>query len=471
MLTMANQRVSPAGWIPVIALAIATLALTGCATPPPAPSPAVPDVPVPPAWIAPPLVGEPIDLTTWWRAFADPALDGLVARALESSPDLEVSAARLRVAQAMAQEAAARLGPRVSFVGTPQQTANGRSTYFQSGLDAQWDIPLPLREAATRGVAEADIQSVLVDAQAARATLVAEVARAYVEMRAAEREQHLLRQLAAQADERERLTRVLLQTNQIAADEVQTAVMAQVQARAALSQPVAQAAQARVRLGVLLGDLQAELPPPVGDATLPPRLPLGLSALPADLVRQRPGIRRAEQSVLRAAHAAGLARADSQPRISLAGFIGLSAAISGPASGAVRAVLSAGPAFSIPLFDGGERAAAWRARDAEFDVARASYKQAVLQGVAEAQSALLQLDHERQRLAATAAVEESVRVRAASAETQARLGLADGFQRAEARSAALQASRDTLRAGLAEQVAYIALFTSFGGAGLPLASP
>lgn len=426
---------------------------------------------MPAVWVAPPLVGEPVDLTTWWRAFGDPALDGLVARALAGSPDVDAAAARVRAARAMAQELAARLGPQLSLVGAPQQTANGRSTYFQAGLEGRWDVPLPDRLTASRGVAEADQQLALADEQATRATLVAEVARAYFEMRAAERDRHLLTQLAAEAAERERLTRLLLQTDQVGADEVQSTVVAAVQARAAALEPAAQAAQARARLGVLLGDLQAELPPPVADADLPARVPLGLTALPADLVRQRPGIRRAEQTVLRAAHAAGLARADAQPRISLAGLVGLSAAITGPASGAVRAVLSAGPSFSMSLWDGGALAASQRARDADFDVAAALYRQAVLQGVAEAQSALLQLDHERQRTAATVAVEEAVRQRANATEVQARLGLTTGFQRADARSAAVQARRDTLRAGLAEQVAYVTLFTAFGGASLPASAP
>lgn len=447
------------------------LGLVGCAAPLPAPVPAVPEVPVPAVWVAPPEGGANVDLTTWWKAFGDRALDGLVARALEAAPDVEASAARLRAATAMAEEATARLGPRLSFVGVPQQTANGRSTYFQSGLSAEWNVPLPDRQTAARGVLDADMQLALADQQAVHAILVAEVARAYFELRATEREQHLLQQLAALADERERLARVLLRTRQTAADEVQSAVLASVQARAAVLEPTTQAALARARLGVLLGDLQAVLPPPIGDAAAPPRALLALGALPADLVRQRPAIRRAEQSVLRAAHVAGLARADAQPRISLAGLLGLTAAISGGASGGLRAVLSIGPSFSMPLFDGGERAATQRARHAEFDVATALYRQAVLQGVAEAQSALVQLDHERQRAVAAAAIEEALQRRAQAAEVQVRLGLADGFQQAAARAAALQARRDTLRAGLAEQVAYVALFTAFGGASLPPVTP
>ena len=50
-------------------------------------------------------------------------------------------------------------------------------------------------------------------------------------------------------------------------------------------------------------------------------------------------------------------------------------------------------------------------------------------------------------------------------------GLADGLQRADARRVALQASRASLEAARAEQLAYVALFTSFGGAALPGAAP
>ena len=153
------------------------------------------------------------------------------------------------------------------------------------------------------------------------------------------------------------------------------------------------------------------------------------------------------------------------------GLIGLTASISGPASSSLRGVFSAGPAFSIPLFDGGQREANQLARHAEFDEATALYRKAVLQGVAEAQSALIQLDLEHQRVAAALAAKSAAQRLAGSTDAQARAGLVDGLQRADARRAVLQASRASLEAALAEQVAYVALFTSFGGAALPGAAP
>lgn len=462
----------------IYVLCLSALALAGCVASPPAPSAAVPVVAVPTAWAASAgsaasseAAATPVDLTSWWRSFEDPELDALVARSLVAAPDLEACAARVRAVRSTAQASNASLGPQLSLVGMPQQSPDGRDNYFQSGIAGQWNVALSQRRSALVGLADAELQIALADEQSARATLVAEVARTYFEMRAAERDQQLLNQVVALADERSRITRVLWQTRQLSAAEVDSAAAIGVQVRSAAAQPAAEAAQARVRLAVLLGDLQAALPAPANSAAPAARVALGLSALPADLVRQRPGVRRAEQSVFKAAHAAGLARADAQPQISLLGFVGLNFLVSGPASSSLRGVFSAGPAFSMPLFDGGQREANQSARHAEFDVATALYRKEVMQAVAEAQAAMLQLDLERQRTAAAVAVEDTALRRVETTDAQVRAGLADGLQRTEARRAALQASRESLRSALAEQVAYVDLFTAFGGAALPAAAP
>jgi NodT family efflux transporter outer membrane factor (OMF) lipoprotein len=462
----------------IYVLCLSALALAGCVASPPAPSAAVPVVAVPTAWAASAgsaasseAAATPVDLTSWWRSFEDPELDALVARSLVAAPDLEACAARVRAVRSTAQASNASLGPQLSLVGMPQQSPDGRDNYFQSGIAGQWNVALSQRRSALVGLADAELQIALADEQSARATLVAEVARTYFEMRAAERDQQLLNQMVALADERSRITRVLWQTRQLSAAEVDSAAAIGVQVRSAAAQPAAEAAQARVRLAVLLGDLQAALPAPANSAAPAARVAPGLSALPADLVRQRPGVRRAEQSVFKAAHAAGLARADAQPQISLLGFVGLNFLVSGPASSSLRGVFSAGPAFSMPLFDGGQREANQSARHAEFDVATALYRKEVMQAVAEAQAAMLQLDLERQRTAAAVAVEDTALRRVETTDAQVRAGLADGLQRTEARRAALQASRESLRSALAEQVAYVDLFTAFGGAALPAAAP
>ena len=180
----------------IYVLCLSSLALAGCVASPPAPSAAVPVVAVPTVWAAPvaaaasaATVAAPVDLTSWWRSFKDPELDALVARSLGAAPDLEACAARVRAVRAMAQASNASLGPQLSLVGMPQQSPDGRDNYFQSGIAAQWNVPLSQRQSALKGLADAELQIALADEQAARATLVADVARTYFEMRAAERDQ------------------------------------------------------------------------------------------------------------------------------------------------------------------------------------------------------------------------------------------------------------------------------------------
>jgi multidrug efflux system outer membrane protein len=125
----------------------------------------------------------------------------------------------------------------------------------------------------------------------------------------------------------------------------------------------------------------------------------------------------------------------------------------------------------MPIFDGGQREANQLARHAEFDAATALYRKEVMQAVAEAQAAMLQLDLERQRMDAAVAVKDAALRLADNTDAQMRAGLADGLQWTEARRSALQASRDSVRSALAEQIAHVDLFTAFGGAALPAPTP
>ena len=49
--------------------------------------------------------------SAWWRGYGDPQLNALVEEALAGSPDVAIAAARLRAAEAAAQQAGAALVP------------------------------------------------------------------------------------------------------------------------------------------------------------------------------------------------------------------------------------------------------------------------------------------------------------------------------------------------------------------------
>src|SRR3546814_8310808 len=90
-----------------------------------------PGIAVPPAYQEAPTVAAPgaqIDPAYWWKAFGDPELDALVARALADNPTIAVAASRVR--QARLQEIAA--GAR----GLPTVDASGNATHVHFSKNA-----------------------------------------------------------------------------------------------------------------------------------------------------------------------------------------------------------------------------------------------------------------------------------------------------------------------------------------------
>ncbi|MEY3252221.1 MAG: hypothetical protein RL227_1194, partial [Pseudomonadota bacterium] len=168
---------------------LALAALAGCATPDIPDREAAPGVAVASAWQAPlPHGGRSEDLARWWSRFDDPLLPELIAAAQAASPTLASAQARIERARAAVVASGAQATPRLDAVGQVLQGRNvpdaPTSTSASLGLQASWELDL------FGGVAEAGRASVqrLRGAEAgwheARVSLAADVATAYVALRA-----------------------------------------------------------------------------------------------------------------------------------------------------------------------------------------------------------------------------------------------------------------------------------------------
>lgn len=433
------------------------------------------------------------DLATWWRALGDPALDDLVARALAGNLPLAAAGERLRASRALLPTADSAFRPNLRFATTSGPSPDSRTSYFQAGFDAQWEFGLFGRAEATADMANAEAGLAQADVQAARASLVAEVVRTHLEWRHAERRLALLDQDIALQRRLLALTDARIRTRQAAGDELTRAQLGVAQAEALRTDPLTTMARCRQQLTVLLGDRNAVLPyalPPgpgasnpavqtalrsASPATPAPAPARDLSALrieqtPADMLRARPEIRHAEQQVLKAAGAAGVARADLSPRIGLGGALSAAAAIIGVHSDrGLHGTLALGPTIDMPLFDWGARQAALQARHAELDAALLGYRQSVLEAVAEVQTAMATLSLQVERVAALQRAREAVGGIERGAATRVRLGLADEFETSRARGGIVQADLALADAELAQQLAFVALYKALGGAAMEAA--
>jgi outer membrane protein TolC len=190
---------------------------------------------------------------------------------------------------------------------------------------------------------------------------------------------------------------------------------------------------------------------------------------PADLLRTRPEIAAAEAEVLRAAGEAGIARADVYPHIGLGSSLDWSVNLLSHhhfiRSG--DGIFSAGPVIDMPLFDWGMRTAQARSRKHELRAAVYAYRQAVLQGVAETETAMgdLQLAHQREdsALQAVQALNDNV----AALDKRRGLGLSNTLELQGALIAQDDAQLGLVAARAERDLAYVSLYKALGGAPQP----
>jgi NodT family efflux transporter outer membrane factor (OMF) lipoprotein len=422
-----------APWI-VLLPALATVWLSGCSV---GPDYREPNMPVPADWSEPVEGGVTrgqTDVSQWWTTFGDPTLDALVARAVTANYDLRMAEARLRQSRAQREAVAAdfwpvgnasasytrqRISGNTTIAGLAGSLTGGpgagsaasdppagalpsgfplESNLYQTGFDAAWEMDMFGGQRRALEAATADLEASADARRGALVSLLAEVARDYVELRGLQRRLALAQETIVSQRETLQITRQRVQG--ALAGELDVA-----QASALLSGTQAQvpALEASIRqtihkLSVLLGQppdaLTAELSPAAPLPAGPPPVPIGL---PSDLLRRRPDIRQAERQLASATAQIGVQVAELFPKFSLTGSVGLQSADAGNWFTGDSRYWSFGPAVRWRVFDTGRIKAQVRARNARQEEALANYEKTVLTALQEVEDALVAYAKERVR--------------------------------------------------------------------------
>ncbi|PWW48688.1 NodT family efflux transporter outer membrane factor (OMF) lipoprotein [Melaminivora alkalimesophila] len=470
----------------LLALA-ATAALAGCTlTPPP---PAVP-APVPSAWQAPlPHGGSVERLGAWWHErLEDPVLPALIADAQALSPDVAQAAAQL--AQARAQVAAARsaLLPQVdgqlnASRGFNEQLMAVAST-AQAGVQAGWELDLFGRAGAQQQAARERSAAAQAQWHAARVSVAAEVAQQYSNWHHCRRQQAV-----AEADARSRgeTARLSAESERAGFTAPATAALASASHADARARAAQQQLQCELIVKALVAlsgrdeptlreQLQAAAP------LRPPAQLFAVDALPARVLAQRPDLHAAEREVAAASAEVGAAQAERYPRLQLLGSVGRGWVSTGGASMASN-TWSVGPvALTLPLFDGGRRAAQVDAAQARYEAAAARYRGLARQAVAEVEQALARLDSTARRSSDAERAAAGYRRSFEATEARWTAGLASLVELEDARRTQLASEMALVALENERMAAWIALYRAAGGgfdradveppaAGRPVARP
>lgn len=453
---------------------VVTALLTGCTVGPNYQKPAIA---IADQWLEPATIGEVDRL--WWHQFKDPALAGLIDRALASSPDLKEAQARVAEARANRDASAGRRLPEVTAKGSATDnrvSENGqlpvanipgfdpRYSLYDIGFDASWELDLWGRNRRGVEAASARAEAAEWSRRDIMLTLISEIARNYVELRKAQADEALAQGDLDANGSLSRLTALRYragEANRIEADE---AASQRASSEATLEQVRAGAAVATYRIATLVGVAPEAIVPQLRVAAPIPLPPATIaSGVRSELLQRRADIRRAEREYAAATADIGAARADLFPRFSLLGNLGQQARSPGDLLSSASTRFSIGPSFSWPIFSFGRIRAQIRASDARADAAAARYEKTVVSALSDSESAANRFA--RSASALMAARKASQREQSAFDLTtlRARRGEGDNLSLARAKLRLLQVRRADADASAAYSISAVVLFKTLGG--------
>lgn len=415
----------------------------------------------------------PAPAPDWWRGFGDAELTRLVERALAANADIAQAAARVEQAEAALREATgarwptldAQAGATRSQVGEAVPTnTSGRAltgNAFRAGLSAAYEIDLFGRLSRADEAARAQ----LLASQAARDTLRLSVASLVVQgwlaLRALDEQIDATRLVLKTREDGVRLVRLRLQAGTTSRLEAEQADILRADAALQLRELQRQRALAQSQLALLTADAALELAPgALRNAALPEPPPPGL---PSALLERRPDVRAAEQQLVAANAQIGIARAAMFPSISLTGALGHESVELADLLKAPARLWSLGVGLSLPLFDGGRRAARVDQAGARQREAVAAYQGAVasaFRDVADALAALRAANDSAAEVGARAAAAERAQ---ALARARFDAGYSGYLEFLDAQRTATAAQLDLVRNRQARGAATAQLVQALGG--------
>lgn len=287
------------------------------------------------AFVSAPAIGattsEPRD--DWWRLYDDPALDGLVGKALAANTDLRVAEANLTRARAALSEARAGLFPTTELSGGADYGRNPSVTNatggvvpaqwrYQAGFDMNYEVDLFGRVRRSIEAARGDTQSVEAARDAVAITVVADVVKAYVDGCGYAQQLSVARRSLAEAQSDFDLVSLQYKVGALSELESARAETLLEQAKATIPTLEGQRQANLFALAALLGLSPKDAPVEALQCKAPPKLadplPVGDGV---SLLRRRPDVREAERTLAADTARIGVATADLYPTVNLGGSI------------------------------------------------------------------------------------------------------------------------------------------------------
>ena len=411
----------------------------------------------------------------WWKAFKSPALDALIARALQANPTVQAALASLRAAKQAVYAQEGKYFPLVqaNFNPTNQQTsaalspvpASGASIFalYTAQLQVSYTFDVWGLNRRTVEALEAMADAQRFQTEAAYLTLISNIVVAAINEASLRAQIEATNQIIKTSGSMVDTLKHQFDKGAVTRGDLAVQEAALAQAKATLPPLRKALAQQRDLLAALSGGFPSEGPREtfrLADLHLPPDLPV---SLPSQLIAQRPDVRLAEQQLHAASAQIGVATANMLPSFTInanAGFMSTAlATLLAPqnafwtvAGNATQTVFDAGILFHLrEEAKDNYQAAAW------------TYRSTVLTAVENVADSLHALQNDADALKAAHDFERAANISFAQARRQFEGGSINVLLLSTAQQAYLQAQIQLVQARAARLADTAALFQALGG--------
>jgi len=406
----------------------------------------------------------------WWDVFQDQELQDLIRTALKNNYDVRIAATRVLEAQAQLGITRADQYPSLSVgdaVADQRSPAIGPIPSYEVSLgqvtaSAAWNLDFWGRYRRSTEAARANLLANEWAQKEVMATLVANVATAYFQLRELDLELEISRRTLGSRNESLRLTQTLEQHGISSLLDVRQSEQLVYTAAEEVPDFEKQIAQQENALSILLGKNPGDIPRG-WKLTEQPHAPEVPAGIPSTLLERRPDIRASEESLIAANAQIGVARSAYFPQISLTGTAGfetpaLTSLFTGPAG-----LWNFGASLTQPIFEGGRIKSNVRFTEAQREQFLLTYQQTVQGAFRDVSNALVAYQKNREFTIQQEQLWKSAQDAARLSEVRFKAGTTDYLEVLTNETNAFTAELGLAQAQGNELIALVQVYQALGG--------
>ena len=424
--------------------------------------------------------GQIANLQQFWEQLHDPLLVELITAAQQVSPDIAAAKSHIFEAKVNEVRANAALLPNITGGLTWSRTLQRNGTLsvpgfsggsFNStriGLDAAWEPDIFGSNTILFDAAKVREKASKASWHEARVSVAAEVANAYFSQRFCQLEAEVQLADVNSRAETARLTKI---SSDAGFSSAYASSLANAGLADAKQQLTAQQGQCDLEIKSLVALTQMDEPTlrekltssPFELANTQPADLFSITALPAEIIKQRPDIYNAEATLVSAAANIRDAQASLLPKVEIDGSLGYTYLTN-------KRIVNSGTAFplgpvsvTLPIFDGGVIRANIKTSKVHYEEAAANYRSKVQYAVKEVEDALVNLHSSASRQVDLKEAIKGYSEALTATEFKVKAGFANLIELEEIRRSTLLAETTSMEVSKERLLAWVALYRAVGG--------